>query len=278
MNGFIRQIAGAWLLATLGGGWACASEPVVHHEPITVRVLDGRGGVPLARVHLMLIAGYDERDLHQGLWQEEAVTNGAGFARVPDSLVNFPYLQVVVARHRMCIGDVSQSRFSMERIRFAGLNSPNRCGVLTVENLSGVFVIFAKAKRSDRRPVKREVLQVAAASPEAAAPVAPIYPPSLANPPVLLATSAPSAAPDSWASVDASSSMSGPASVPRPSHGTPPPQSSEPNREAIPTLATIASIQPDSMLTAEGLLVDDESANPLAARPEPADGSEWMCP
>jgi len=278
MNGFIRQIAGAWLLAIVGSGAARANEPVVHHEPITVRVLDGRGGVPLARVHLMLIAGYDERDLHQGLWQEETVTNGAGFARVPDSLVNFPYLQVVVARHRMCIGDVTESRFSMERIRFAGLNSPNRCGVLTVENLSGVFVIFAKAKGSDRRPVKREVLQVAAVSPEAAAPVTPIYPPSLAKPAVLAATSAPSAAPDSWASVDASSSMSGPASVPLPWYGTPPPQSSEPNREAIPTLSTAATIQPDSMLTTEGLLVDDESANPLAARPEPADGSEWMCP
>jgi hypothetical protein len=278
MNGLIRQIAGAGLLAIVGSGAARASEPVVHHEPITVRVLDGRGGVPLARVHLTLIAGYDERDLHQGLWQEEAVTNGAGFARVPDSLVNFPYLQVVVARHRMCIGDVTESRFSMERIRFAGLNSPNRCGVLTVENLSGVFVIFAKTKGSDRRPVKREVLQVAAASPEAAAPVAPIYPPSLANPPVLPATSAPSAAPDSSASVDASSSTSGPASVPLPSHGKPPPQSSEPNREAISTLSTAATIQPDSMLTAEGLLVDDESAQPIAARPEPADGSEWMCP
>jgi len=278
MNGLIRQIAGAGLLAIVGSGAARASEPVVHHEPITVRVLDGRGGVPLARVHLTLIAGYDERDLHQGLWQEEAVTNGAGFARVPDSLVNFPYLQVVVARHRMCVGDVTESRFSMERIRFAGLNSPNRCGVLTVENLSGVFVIFAKAKGSDRRPVKREVLQVAAASPEPAARVAPIYPPSLANPPVLPATSAPSAALISSPPTDASSSMSGSAPVPLPSHGTPPSQSSEPVRAAIATPATIASLQSDPMLTAEGLLVDEESAQPVAARPEPAYGSEWMCP
>ena len=172
MNGLVREIAGAWLLAIMGGGAACAGEPVNHHEPITVRVLDGRAGVPLARVHLTLIAGYDERDLHQGLWQEEAITDGAGLARVPDSLVNFPYMQVIVARHRMCIGDVSRSRFSMERIRFSGLNSPNRCGVYTVENLSGVFVVFAKINGSDKRRVKGAPLQAAESSPEAAGPVA----------------------------------------------------------------------------------------------------------
>ena len=172
MNGLVRQIAGAWLLAMMGGGAACVSEPVNHHEPITLRVLDGRGGRPLARVHLTLVAGYDGRDLHQGLWQEEAVTDSAGSAPVPDSLVNFPYLQVVVARHRMCIGDVSASRFSLERIRLAGLNSPNRCGVFTVANLSGVFVVFAKAKGSDRRAMKGAPLQASESSSEAAASAA----------------------------------------------------------------------------------------------------------
>ncbi|MGA2652391.1 MAG: hypothetical protein ABSF28_17785 [Terracidiphilus sp.] len=278
MNGLIRQIAGAWLLTIVGSGLARASEPVIHHEPITVRVLDGRGGMPLARVHLMLIAGYDRHDLHQGLWQEEAITNGAGAAQVPDSLVSFPYLQVVVARHRMCIGNVSESRFSMDRIRFAGLNSPNRCGVLTVENLSGVFVIFAKAKGSDKRPVMGSALQAAATSPEAAARVASISTPSLAKLAVLAATSAPSAAPSSSPAMDASSSTSGPASVPLPLRGTPLPQSSDPVCGAIPTPATAATLQPESMLTAAGLLVDEESEKLPTARPEAADLSEWMCP
>ena len=209
MHGLVRQIAGAWLLAIMGGGAACASEPVNHHEPITVRVLDGRRGVPLARVHLMLIAGYDQRDLHQGLWQEEAVTDSAGSVRVPDSLVNFPYLQVAVARHGMCIGDGSKSRFSMDQIRYAGLNSPNRCGVLTVKNLSGVFVVFAKAKGSDWRPAKGAALRPAETSLQAAAQAAPIAAPSLDKTP---ATSIPGAAPISSPSVDATSSMGDPAS------------------------------------------------------------------
>jgi len=172
MNGLVRQIAGAWLLAIMGGGAVLAGEPVNHHEPITVRVLDGRAGLPLARVHLTLIAGYDERDLHLGLWQEVAITDSAGSAQVPDSLINFPYLQVMVGRHSMCIGDVSKSRFSMERIRFSGLNSPNRCGVYTVGNLSGVFVVFAKAKGSDRRAAKGGPLLAAETRPEAAASIA----------------------------------------------------------------------------------------------------------
>jgi len=277
MNGLVRHIAGAWLLAVMGGGAARASQPVIHHEPITVRVLDGRRGVPLARVHLILIAGYDQRDLHKGLWQEEAITDSAGSAQVPDSLFSFPFLQVVVARHGMCIGDVSESRFSMDQIRFAGLNSPNRCGVLTVENLSGVFVVFAKTKGSDRLPVKGAPMRPAKTSPEAAAPVAPMSTPSLAKSPVLQATSTPIAAPISSPSMDASSSMVDPAPVPLSSHRTQPPQSSDPIRAAIPTAAAAETLQPDSMLTVNGLFSDEESAKVLSAKPGPEDWSEWMC-
>jgi hypothetical protein len=236
MNGLTRQIVGAWLLAIMGGGAIRASEPVIHHEPITVRVLDGRGGLPLARVHLTLIAGYDERDLHLGLWQEEVVTDGAGSVRVPDSLVNFPYLQVMVARHRMCIGNVSASRFSMERIRFSGLNSPNRCGVFTVGNLPGVFVVFAKINGSDKRRVKGAPLQAVESRLEASAPVATL-----------------------------------------PSHGASPAQSSDTIGVATPAASAAATLPTDSMVTGDGLFVDEEPAKLLAAEPESDDLSEWMC-
>jgi len=76
--------------------------------------------------------------------------------------------------------------------------------------------------------------------------------------------------------MDAKNSTSGPAPVLLPSHRTPP-ASSDAFRAAITAPAAAAPIQPDSVLTAAGLFLDDESAESFAARPEAADWSEWMC-
>jgi hypothetical protein len=143
--------------------------------------------------------------------------------------------------------------------------------VFTVENLSGVLVVIAKANGSDRRSVKGAALQLAETSPEAAAPVMHISTPSLAKPPVLPATATPSAPPICSPLKDASSSMSGPVPVPLPSHRTPPLQSSDSICATIQALATAAPLQPDSMLAADGLFANDESAKLLAALPEQSD-------
>jgi hypothetical protein len=131
--------------------------PVDHREPITVRVLSGRSGLPLAHMRLVLVAGYDERDLARGLWLEEAATNADGEALVPRSLVNFPFLLVSLKKAKPCS---SRIVFNMGRIRNDGFNAPNHCGTKTQAELRGTLTIFARedaAPPSDAPAARRPV-------------------------------------------------------------------------------------------------------------------------
>jgi hypothetical protein len=64
--------------------------PADHNEPITIRVLSGRNSHPLAQAHVVLTAGYTQRDIDLQMRREEAQTDEHGFARLPNALANFP--------------------------------------------------------------------------------------------------------------------------------------------------------------------------------------------
>jgi hypothetical protein len=144
----IRPVAIA-LLATLALLTAPASGagetfPLIHNEPITVRVLNGKDGQPLAHLHLTLFAGYDPRDIHDRLWQQETLTDEQGRVQLSSQLRNLPWLQVLVSK--LCQANSRQASFSVERIRRDGLSAPNRCGVVTVQDTPGVLTVFVKGK------------------------------------------------------------------------------------------------------------------------------------
>ena len=130
---------------------ACGADevfPVVHNEPIAVRVVDGKGGRPVAHAHVVLVAGYDQHDLRLGLWREEALADDEGMVRLSRGLKNLPWLQVEVAKRHLCKGDAERAAFSVERIRRDGLSAANRCGTATVENAPGVVTVFVKGKKA----------------------------------------------------------------------------------------------------------------------------------
>lgn len=116
--------------------------PVDHREPITVRVLDGRTGLPFAHIWLVLVAGYDDHDIARRLWLEEAATNEDGEVSLPKSLVNFPYLAVSLKTAKAC---APRAAFNMGRIRIEGLNAPNHCGTRMQAETPAVLTIFARA-------------------------------------------------------------------------------------------------------------------------------------
>jgi len=121
----------------------CAADevfPVVHNEPISVRVVDGRNGKPQAQVRVVLMGGYDRRDLRLGMWREEAMTDGEGNVYLSNALRNLPLLHVEVVKRHGCAGDAGA--LSLERIRLGGLSGANRCGAVIAENLPGVFTVF----------------------------------------------------------------------------------------------------------------------------------------
>jgi len=128
------------------------SLPAVHPEPITIRILDGKGGAPLARVHLQVAAGYDDHDLRLGLWREEIVTDGQGRASLPGSLKNFSLVAVWVAKHKLCAAHGRSTYMNLDNIRNEGLNTPNRCGTTVVAETPGVLNVFAKAHHKDLPP------------------------------------------------------------------------------------------------------------------------------
>ncbi|MGD0902173.1 MAG: hypothetical protein ABR924_04440 [Terracidiphilus sp.] len=120
--------------------------PVVHNEPITIRVLSGKTGLPLIHARLLLVAGYDRRDLRLRMWRGEAFTGLDGNARLPDALANLPFLQIRLARKHLCQADSSAATYSVERIRRDGLSTPDRCGFAAVEDAPGIFIVYAKGK------------------------------------------------------------------------------------------------------------------------------------
>ena len=132
------------LTATLNG--AAESFPVVHNEPITVRILGGKDGQPLAHLHLILLAGYEQRDLRDQLYRAEVLTDAHGQTRLPRQLSNLPWLQVWAAKKPLCQAKPRGNSFSVELIRRDGLSAPNRCGTATVEDAPGIFTVFVKGK------------------------------------------------------------------------------------------------------------------------------------
>ena len=143
-------IVGAGPVFGLLGGAACRADevfPVVHNEPIAVRVLNGKDGHPQPQTHVVLTAGYDRRDLKQRLWREEALTDAAGMVQLSSALRNLPLLQVEVLNRPGCAPGADSAVLSVERIRGSGLTSANRCGSAVVENAPGVFTVFVKGKK-----------------------------------------------------------------------------------------------------------------------------------
>lgn len=126
--------------------WAGESFPVVHNEPITIRILGGKDGQPLGPLHLTLIAGYDRADMRKELFREDAVTDAHGQARLSNQLANLPLLQVWVNKKTLCQENPRIASFSVELMRRDGLSTPNRCGNITVEDKPGVFTVFVKSK------------------------------------------------------------------------------------------------------------------------------------
>jgi hypothetical protein len=128
------------------------SLPAVHPEPVTIQVLDGKHGAPLAHVHLQFVAGYDEADLRLGLWGAEAVTDGHGRVSLPNSLKNFSFVEVWVAKRKLCTPHGHSPGIILDRVRNEGLSAPNHCGTTVVENTPGVLNVFAKAHSRDLLP------------------------------------------------------------------------------------------------------------------------------
>jgi hypothetical protein len=132
-------------------GRVCAGNeifPLAHNEPVTVRVVDGKDGKPVALAHLTLVGGYVERDLELRQWTQEALTDAVGALRLRDGLRNLPLIRVEVLKAHGCAAEGFEETFSMDLVRRDGISGPNRCGTVAVESVPGVLIIFVKGKKA----------------------------------------------------------------------------------------------------------------------------------
>ncbi len=229
IRSFVFSLAAGLALVTATTSGANETFPVDHHDPISVRILDGTDGHPLAYRHLVLVAGYDRHDLHDQQFREEVLTDARGQVRLSRQLENLPWLQVWVGKIPLCMGKPGKASFSVELIRRDGLSAPNQCGTATVEDEPGVFTVFVKEKLKAAHPASKASAPVAAralvpgvvvtGSPDAAAPAS-VSTASSTSPALARADAA--ASPASIHSVSlapasvpaASSALPAPASVP----------------------------------------------------------------
>jgi hypothetical protein len=118
------------------------------------------------------LGGYDLRDIRNGMWREETITDDGGNARLPTSLVNFPFFQVWVTRRGLCEGHPQTALFATDRVRSEGLATPNHCGTVVAEKMPGVFTVFAKGNLADGQLTASLARFASAAEAQAAVAVA----------------------------------------------------------------------------------------------------------
>src|ERR1700685_1161175 len=115
MNRFSLAISILGLALSSLNAQAQTSIPVDHREPITIHIVDGQDGHPIAHLHLALVAGYDRRDVERHLWLEAAMTDEHGDIRLPGTLLNLPWLRVLMPKSSTCKADPRTQTFSVER-------------------------------------------------------------------------------------------------------------------------------------------------------------------
>jgi len=151
------SIAAGLMLSCSLAGWANEIFPVTHNEPVTVQVLSGKDGRPVPYAHLLVVAGYDQRDMRLQMWREETLTDAEGKALLSKPFGNLPFVQVWVNKAPLCQGNPGKAAFSVEQVEGVGLSTPNRCGIAMVRDKAGVFTVFVKPSKALFSPTRKDV-------------------------------------------------------------------------------------------------------------------------
>ena len=118
------------------------SFPEIHNQPIKIHLLDAEDGSPKANFRVILVAGYSQDDLRRGLWRQDASTDAEGDLKLPQAMLNLPWMQVIVAQGSLCRFKQPAQGLSVEHIREEGLSAPNPCGLAAANEKPGELNFF----------------------------------------------------------------------------------------------------------------------------------------
>jgi hypothetical protein len=120
------------------------SYPEIHNDPIKIHLIDAQDGSPMANLRVVLAAGYSQDDLRKGLWRAEATSDTQGDVKLPRTMLNLGFMQILVAQDTPCTYKQSAQSLSIERIRTDGLSAPNHCGLVTANEKPGELNFFVR--------------------------------------------------------------------------------------------------------------------------------------
>ena len=118
---------------------AVASCATAANVGISIHVIDGKHGKPVANEHLLVFYGDSEAQVLAQKHHFETRTNSAG-----DVLLNLVngFLQVWIDRHPLC--QPSIDIFNIETIQSSGIVAPDICGSATHQALPGNLYLFVR--------------------------------------------------------------------------------------------------------------------------------------
>jgi hypothetical protein len=111
---------------------------------ITVQVLDGRNGKPLADQHVLVFTGMSRSAVKSHAEHTGLSTGKDGIGTLTIFPSETQWLQVFADGRVLCYPDPNQSSFSVSEIMSKGLVTPNDCSKLVREPSPGHFIIFAR--------------------------------------------------------------------------------------------------------------------------------------
>jgi hypothetical protein len=111
---------------------------------ITVQVLDGRNGKPLADQHVLVFTGLSSDAVKTHAQHTGVTTDKDGMGTLTIYPRETQWLQVFTDGRIPCFPNPNQSSFSVSDIMSKGLVTPNDCSAQVREPSPGHFVIFAR--------------------------------------------------------------------------------------------------------------------------------------
>jgi hypothetical protein len=111
---------------------------------ITVQVLDGRNGKPLADQHVLVFTGLSSDAVKTHAQHTGVTTDKDGIGTLTIYPGETQWLQVFTDGRIPCFPNPNQASFSVSDIMSKGLVTPNECSAHVREPSPGHFVIFAR--------------------------------------------------------------------------------------------------------------------------------------
>lgn len=127
-----------------GGAAMSQNQGIPKALDITVQVLDGRNGKPLADQHVLVFTGPSSDAVKTHAQHTGVTTDKDGMGTLTIYPAETQWLQVFADGRIPCFPNPNQASFSVSDIMSKGLVTPNNCSSLVREPSPGHFIFFAR--------------------------------------------------------------------------------------------------------------------------------------